>query len=68
MWLKNAGLKLCFEKFPKYFLFEVAKKRNQEVLKMTLEQLFLDKELYAEKNHSYYHNYNNLSILESDEF
>ena len=35
---------------------------------MTLEQLFLDKELYAEKNHSYYHNYNNLSILESDEY
>lgn len=66
--LKIAGLKLYFEKFPKYFLFEVAKKRNQKVLKMTLEQLFLDKELYAEKNHSYYHNYNNLSILKSDEY
>ena len=66
--LKNASLKLYFEKFPKYFLFEVAKKRNQKVLKMTLEQLFLDKELYVEKNHSYYHNSNNLSILKSDEY
>ena len=35
---------------------------------MTLEQLFLDKELYVEKNHSYYHNSNNLSILKSDEY
>ena len=44
--LKSIGSKKYFEKFPKYFASDPNKKRNKEILNMTLNQIFAKKELY----------------------
>ena len=44
--LKSIGSKKYFEKFPKYFASDPNKKRNKEILNMTLNQIFEKKELY----------------------
>jgi len=44
--LKSIGSKKYFEKFPKHFASDANKKRNKEILDMTLNQIFEKKELY----------------------
>ena len=44
--LKSIGSKKYFEKFPKHFASDPNKKRNKEILNMTLNQIFEKKELY----------------------
>ena len=44
--LKSIGSKKYFEKFPKHFASDPNKKRNKEILNMTLNQIFAKKELY----------------------
>ena len=44
--LKSIGSKKYFEKFPKHLASDANKKRNKEILDMTLNQIFEKKELY----------------------
>jgi len=73
--LKSIGSKKYFERFPQYFVTDVNKRRNKEILDMTLQEIFEKKELYIhendEKSFNFLHNLNvvqNEEIKENEEF
>jgi hypothetical protein len=46
--LKEIGSRLNLEKFPKNFVSDINHKRNNQLLQMTLKEIFEKKELYKE--------------------
>ena len=65
MLIKKNGGKYFFEKFQLYFISDVTKKSNKMLIDMTLEEIYMKKELYHEKELKYY--YRNLNVLKSKE-
>ena len=63
--LKNNGSKSFFAKFQKDFINNVNKKANQELMNMTLEEIFEKKELYQESELKQYEH--NLNLIKSKE-
>jgi len=65
MIIKNKVGILFFKKFQQHFVDDVSKKTNRELLNMTLEEIFIKKEMYIDKElPNYYHN---LTLIESKE-
>ena len=66
--LKSIGSKKYFEKFPKHFSSDPHKKRNKEIINMTLGEIFEKKELYIYENEKGLSNFwHNLKIIQSEE-
>ena len=66
--LRNIGSRKYFEKFPKFFASDVCKKRNENIVDMTIGEIFENKEIYANENEKGWQNYwHNLKVLQSDE-
>ena len=66
--LKSIGSKKYFEKFPKHFSSDPHKKRNKEIINMTLGEIFEKKELYIYENEKGLFNFwQNLKIIQSEE-
>ena len=65
MLIKNNGGKFFFEKFQLYFVSDVSKKKNKMLIDMTLEEIYMKKELYHERELNYY--YRNLKLVRSKE-
>ena len=66
--LKSIGSKKYFEKFPKHFSSDPHKKRNKEIINMTLGEIFEKKELYIYENEKGLFNFwQNLKIVQSEE-
>ena len=65
--LQSLGSKNCFKKFSKNFVGDVSRKRNNEIFKLTLREIFENKELYSndDKHGSYY--FQNLKIVQCEE-
>ena len=57
-----------FEKFPQHFVNDVNRKRNKDILNLTLREIFEKKELYSLKDKVCLYNYlHNLKVLESED-
>ena len=57
-----------FEKFPQHFVNDVNRKRNKDILDLTLREIFEKKELYSLKDKLCLYNYlHNLEVLESED-
>ena len=60
--LRSNGIIKYFEKFPRHFVNDVNKKKNKQILIMTLKEIFETKELYSFKDKvtldNYLHNKN----------
>ena len=60
--LRSNGIIKYFEKFPRHFVNDVNKKKNKQILIMTLQEIFEKKELYSVKDKvtldNYLHNKN----------
>ena len=58
--LRSNGIIKYFEKFPRHFVNDVNKKKNEQILIMTLQEIFEKKELYSFKDKvtldNYFHN------------
>ena len=55
--LHNNNIKSYLEKFPQNLVINISRIANKELLNMTLEQIFENKEFYHGKNlENYYHN------------
>ena len=72
--LRSNGIIKYFEKFPRHFVNDVNKKKNKQILIMTLQEIFEKKELYSFKDKvtldNYLHNKNlfkNEEIKENEE-
>jgi len=66
--LRNIGSKKYFERFPQNFVSDVNQKRNNEILNMTLREIFEKKELFIHENEKGLSNYShNLKVVESEE-
>lgn len=66
--LKSFKIKNYFEKFPKHFVDDVNRKRNKDILNLTLKEIFEKKELYLFKNNVSLNNYfYNLKIIQSED-
>ena len=65
MIIKKHGGKIFFEIFKQHFVSDVTRKRNMELINMTLEEIFRKKELYHEKDINFY--YHNLKLVNSKE-
>ena len=72
--LRSNGIIKYFEKFPHHFVNDVNKKKNKQILIMTLQEIFEKKELYSFKDKvtlgNYLHNKNsfkNEEIKENEE-
>ena len=55
MIIKKHGGKIFFEIFKQHFVSDVTRKRNMELINMTLEEIFRKKELYHEKDINFYY-------------
>ena len=65
MIIKKQGGKFVFEIFKQHFVSDVTRKNNMELFDMTLEEIFMKKELYNEiELNSYYYN---LKLINSKE-
>ena len=65
--LSSIKIKNYFEKFPKHFVDDVNRKRNKDILNLTLKEIFEKKELYLFKNNVSLNNYfHNLKIIQSE--
>ena len=65
MIIKKQGGKFVFEIFKQHFVSDVTRKNNMELFNMTLEEIFMKKELYNEiELNSYYYN---LKLINSKE-
>ena len=65
MIIKKHGGKFFFEIFKQHFVSDVTRKNNMELFDMTLEEIFMKKELYNEiELNSYYYN---LKLINSKE-
>ena len=65
MIIKKHGGKIFFEIFKQHFVSDVTRKRNMELINMTLEEIFRKKELYHETDLNFY--YHNLKLVNSKE-
>ena len=61
--LKIIGSRLNLEKFPKNFVSDINHQRNNQLLNMTLKEIFIKKELYQENELEKYSN--NLKVIEN---
>ena len=67
--LKEAGSKIIFEKIQQDVVYDLVKKNNKKLLDMSLEQIFIKKELYRGKNmEKYNYNLKLINLLKSDEY
>lgn len=68
--IQGNGPNLYFERFPQKFIHKATKKKNKEYLKMSLEKILTDKELYEEdekkEDGNFMHNLNALHKLKSN--
>ena len=65
---RNARSANYFRKFPQFFAADVTKRRNKEILDMTLLEIFKKYELYKFENEEGLSNYNhNLKVAQSEE-
>ena len=66
--LKMIGINNYFEKFPQFFASDVVRKRNKNILSLTLREIFEKKELYKNENEKGLENYlHNLEVIKSKE-
>ena len=61
--LKEIGCRLNLEKFPKNFVSDINHQRNNQLLQMTLKEIFEKKELYKDNELEKY--CNNLKVMEN---
>ena len=67
--LKEAGSKIIFEKIQQDVVYDLVKKNNNKLLDMSLEQIFIKKELYRGKIlEKYNHNLKLINLLKSEEY
>ena len=65
--LKKAGFKNSFERFPRRFVVNVAKKTNGKIMNMTLKEIFKAEEFYKkEENNNYNHNLEIVDKIEKE--
>ena len=68
MILKNQNINSYFEIFQQHFVGDVTKRTNNQLMNMTLEEIFEKKELYQESElKSYKHNFNLVKSIEIQE-
>ena len=68
MILKNQNINSYFEIFQQHFVGNVTKRTNNQLMNMTLEEIFEKKELYQESDlKSYKHNFNLVKSIEIQE-
>ena len=68
MILKNQNINSYFEIFQQHFVGDVTKRTNNQMMNMTLEEIFEKKELYQESDlKSYKHNFNLVKSIEIQE-
>ena len=68
MILKNQNINSYFEIFQQHFVGDVTKRTNNQLMNMTLEEIFEKKELYQESDlKSYKHNFNLVKSIEIQE-
>ena len=68
MILKNQNINSYFEIFQQHFVGNVTKRTNNQLMNMTLEEIFEKKELYQENElKSYKHNFNLVKSIEIQE-
>ena len=66
--LKSKGYAKYFEKFPSFFVTDIDRKRNKDILNMSLKEIFEKKELYKYENQKGFSNYlHNLKVVQSEE-
>jgi len=66
--LRSNGIIKYFEKFPHHFVNDVNKKRNKQILIMTLKEIFETKELYSFKDKVNLDNYlHNIELVQNEE-
>ena len=66
--LKKFGCRKCFDFFPKKFSSDIDKVRNKRILNMTLNEIYMNKELYKLEKEEGLSKYNrNLVVVESGE-
>ena len=66
--LKSKGYAKYFEKFPSFFVTDIDRKRNKDILNMTLKEIFEKKELYKYENQKGFSNsLHNLKVVQSEE-
>ena len=63
--MKAIGSGLNLEKFPKNFVSDINHQRNNQLLNMTLKEIFEKKELYKENELEKY--CNNLKVIENED-
>ena len=63
--LKYIGSRLYLEKFPKNFVSDINRQKNNQLLQMTLKEIFEKKELYKENELEKY--CNNLKVIENED-
>ena len=63
--LRSIGSRLFFDKFPQIFIGDVGKESNKKLLNLSLNELFEKKELYKEKEYSYYNH--NLKVARNED-
>jgi hypothetical protein len=67
--LKESGSAIIFEKIQQDVVYDLVKKNNKKLLDLSLEQIFVKKELYRGKNmEKYYHNLKLINLLKSEEY
>ena len=68
MILKNQNINSYFEIFQQHFVGDVTKRTNNQLMNMTLEEIFEKKELYQESElKTYKHNFNLVKSIEIQE-
>ena len=66
--LKQLGYKELFNNFPQKLVGEIAKKKNKELMNMTLFEIFEKNDSYINKDlNNYEHNYNIIKKIKTDE-
>ena len=66
--LRSNGIIKYFEKFPRHFVNDVNKKKNKQILIMTLQEIFEKKELYSFKDKVTLDNYlHNKDLIQNEE-
>ena len=66
--LRSNGIIKYFEKFPRHFVNDVNKKKNKQILIMTLQEIFEKKELYSFKDKVTLDNYlHNKNLIKNEE-
>jgi hypothetical protein len=66
--LRSIGVIKYFEKFPHHFVNDVNRKKNKQILGMTLQEVFENEELYLLKDKLALNNYlHNMKILQDEE-